>query len=77
MATTVDPPQEIAPSASEDAVMDESEEAKSVRAVKQGSPPTFSSRRGASDSPYSRILLRGFQSAIRQVRDTAMPSTFL
>ena len=46
MATTVDPPQEIVPSASEDAVMDESEEAKAVRAVKQGPPLTFSPRRG-------------------------------
>jgi len=38
MATTVEDalPQEIAPSLSEDAVMDESEEAKATRAVKQG-----------------------------------------
>ena len=46
MATTVEdaPPQEIVPSASEDAIMDESEEAKAARAVKQGS---------SSFSPFS------------------------
>ena len=45
MATTVEdaPPQEIPPSASEDAVMDESEEAKAVRAVKQGLSSPLSS----------------------------------
>lgn len=45
MATTVEgsPPQEIVPSASEDAVMDESEEAKAERAVKQGLSSSFSS----------------------------------
>lgn len=38
MTTTAEdtPPQEIAPSVSEDAVMDESEEGKTARAVKQG-----------------------------------------
>jgi len=48
MATTVEdaPPQEIAPTAPEDAVMDESEEAKAVRAVKQGPSSFFSSPRG-------------------------------
>jgi len=49
MATTVEdaPPQEIALSTSEDAVMDESQEAKAVRAVKQGLSSSFSSlRRG-------------------------------
>jgi len=48
MATTVEdtPPQEIAPSASEDAVMDESDEAKVTRAVKQGLSSSFSPTRG-------------------------------
>ena len=48
MATTVEdaPPQEIVPSAPEDAVMDESEEAKAARAVKQGLSSSFSSPRG-------------------------------
>lgn len=45
MATTVKP-QEIVPSVSEDAVMDESEEAKAARAVKQGLPPSSPFRRG-------------------------------
>jgi hypothetical protein len=50
MATIVEdvdaPPQEIAPSTSEDTVMDKSEEAKAARAVKQGPPSLFSFRRG-------------------------------
>lgn len=46
MATTVEdaPPQDIVPSASEDAVMDKSEEAKAERAVKQ-SPSSLPSSR--------------------------------
>jgi len=48
MATTVEdaPLQETAPSVSEDAIMDESEEAKAGRAVKQGTSPSFSSTWG-------------------------------
>jgi hypothetical protein len=47
MATTVeDAPPQIVPSASEDAVMDESEEAKAARAVKQGPSSSLSSPRG-------------------------------
>jgi hypothetical protein len=45
MATTVEDaiPLETVPSASEDVVMDESEEAKAARAVKQGSSYSLSS----------------------------------
>jgi hypothetical protein len=44
MATTVEDtfPQEMVPSVSEDAIMDESEEAKAARAVKQGLFSPFS-----------------------------------
>jgi len=48
MATTVEDasPQEIVPSVSEDAIMDESEEAKAARAVKQGTSSSLPSTRG-------------------------------
>ena len=61
MTTEVDSdalPQEIVPSVSEDAVMDESEEAKTIRAVKQGSLLRLLGK--LSDSSYSRVLFRGF-----------------
>ena len=62
MTTTAEdtPPQEIVPSVSEDAVMDESEEAKAARAVKQGLLTSALFPVGElSNSSCSRVLLRG------------------